>query len=864
MKKLRIFLRVFFCVFAVTFANDAFAAKVTCSAGTYWNGSACTTCTATYYCTGFTRNNPAVNYGRTLCPTGYRSGDTGLTARNQCPIQTTDGTYIATAYSTIKTTCTAGYYCTAALITYGSTGNRTQCTGATYSASGASSCTDCPDGYTANTTSGKTAITQCQIQATAGNYIATANDTSMTTCPSGYYCPAALISYGSTGTRNTCPTNYDDGGTGLSAQNQCKLQTTAGSYIATANSSTQSSCSYGYYCPAALINYGSTGSRISCPSGYTDGDMGASSQDQCQMWTYDGEYVANAYDTTATTCPAGSYCVSEYINYGSTGSITQCTGATWSGTGASSCTTCPGSYTANTTAGKTAQNQCQIQTAGGTYIATANSSTQTTCTATYYCPAALINYGSTGTRTLCPASYRSGGTGLTVQSDCKFQTTAGQYIATANATTQTACTAGSYCPAALVGYGSIGSITQCTGATYSGAGASSCTTCPGSYTANTTAGKTAQNQCQIQTAGGTYIAAANSSTQTTCPATYYCPVALINYGSTGTRTSCPTNYVNGGTGLSTQNQCALQTTAGQYIATANSSTQTTCTAGSYCPAALITYGSTGSITQCTGATYSGSGASSCTTCPGSYTANTDAGKTANTQCQIQTTAGQYIATANSSTQTNCTAGSYCPVALINYGSTGSISQCLGGTYSTSGATACTECVVGSYSATGASACIACQNGTTTASSGMTSCGTACSNDGVYDTSWVTATWNTNNTVTNLCSINGCSGGYYISGGQCTEVGSGYWSANNSSTRTACTSGLTTIGYGAGADEVGDCGKVFNVSGSKVYLRSVKKTSPSLFIQLSGSTYYGNMTTDNKGLLKANYGGTNYSIVDDSM
>lgn len=727
MKQVKFFFKIFAFLFVVAFTNSAYAARITCAAGTYWNGSACTTCSDQYYCTGFTRNNPVVNYGRTLCPTGYRVGGTGLTARNQC-----------------------------------------------------------------------------------------------------------------------------------------KLQTTAGSYIATANSSTQSSCSYGYYCPAALVNYGSTGSRISCPSGYTDGDMGASSQDQCIMWTYDGEYVANAYDTTATTCPAGSYCVSEYINYGNTGSIQICTGATYSGSGAYACTACPTGYTANTTDGKTAASQCQIQTTDGNYIATANSATQTTCSAGYYCPAALINYGSTGTRTACPAGYTSGGTGISAQDQCKIQTAGGTYISVANSSTPTTCTAGSYCPAASIGYGSTGSIIQCTGATYSGSGASSCTTCPGSYTANTTAGKTAQNQCQIQTTAGNYIATANTSTQTICTAQYYCPAALVNYGSTGTRTLCPASYRSGGTGLTAQSDCKLQTTAGNYIATANSTTQTACTAGSYCPATLIGYGSTGSIIQCTGATYSGASASSCTTCPGSYTANTTAGKTANTQCQIQTTDGNYIATANTSTQTACTAGYYCPASLINYGSIGSRTQCLAGTYSTSSAAICTECTTGSYSAVGASSCIACQGGTTTASSGMTSCDTNCSNNNEYDTSWATSIWNTNNTMRNLCSVNGCSGGYYLATDSCVGVDVGYWSATGSITRTACSAGLTTIGYGPGADEAGDCGREFSVGSNNIHLRSVKKTTPSLYINLNGATYYGNMTTIETGKLRVNYGGTNYSLADDSM
>ena len=96
--------------------------------------------------------------------------------------------------------------------------------------------------------------------------------------------------------------------------------------------------------------------------------------------------------------------------------------------------------------------------------------------------------------------------------------------------------------------------------------------------------------------------------------------------------------------------------AGKYIATANSATQSTCTAGYACPGGLVNYGSTGKRTQCTGATYAGSGASSCSSCPSGYTANTTAGKTSASSCQISVAAGKYIATANSATQSTCTAG----------------------------------------------------------------------------------------------------------------------------------------------------------------------------------------------------------------
>ncbi|MBN1324716.1 MAG: hypothetical protein JW974_00640 [Alphaproteobacteria bacterium] len=634
----------------------------------------------------------------------------------------------------------------------------------------------------------------------------------------------------------------------------------SGSYCAT--------CTSQYYCEGfsnvnnPKRNYG----RVRCPTGYRSGGMGLSVIDQCVLQTSAGRYIATAYSTSQTSCTAGYYCPAALVNYGSTGSRLPCTGATYSGSGASSCTNCPSGYTDNLEDGKTSSSECQIQTDAGTYLAYAYYTIINTCDSGYYCPAALINYGSTGNRIACPAGYTSGGTGLSAIDQCKIQTAGGTYIATPNVTYVTTCTAGYYCPSALVSYGSTGSILPCTGATYSGSGAASCTSCPSIYNANLTNNKTSSSQCQVQTTGGTYIATANASTLTMCTAGYYCPDTLINYGGTGTRNSCPAGYTSGGTGLSTLNQCALQTTAGRYIATANSTTQVICTAGYYCPAALIGYGNIGSIIQCTGATYSATGASICTNCPTDYTANTIAGKTDDSQCQIQTIDGTYISTAGSSTLTTCTAGYYCPSTLINYGVTGGAIECLAGTYSRGGNSTCTACTIGSYNTNnGENSCIACQDGTTTSTTGKTSCDAICSNNNNYDSSWANATWlSGSNTVNNLCSISGCFGGYYVAVDACDAVGTTYWSADGLITRTACDAGLTTIGFGAGADEAGDCGKVFNIGSNQVHLRSQKKTTPALYIQLNGSTYYGNMDTGQKGSIRANYNGIDYSIYDDSI
>ena len=114
---------------------------------------------------------------------------------------------------------------------------------------------------------------------------------------------------------------------------------------------------------------------------------------------------------------------------------------------------------------------------------------------------------------------------------------------------QTACPAGSYCPAgAFV-------ATQCSAGTYSNAGASTCTNCAAGYSCSAGSTSATQNQCLA----GTY-SNAGASTCSSCTAGYWCSA-----GSTS----------------ATQNTCA----AGTYsLAGATSSAACiTCPAGSYCP-----------------------------------------------------------------------------------------------------------------------------------------------------------------------------------------------------------------------------------------------------------------------------------------
>ena len=154
-----------------------------------------------------------------------------------------------------------------------------------------------------------------------------------------------------------------------------------------------------------------------------------------------GTYLVN---NTCTTCAPGKY------STGGVNSCSTCAAGTYSGSGASSCIAC----------------------AAGTY-STGGASSCTTCTAGYYCP------GGTN-RVACPSGYTSAA-GATAQNKCYISVAAGKYIASANSSTQTSCAAGTYKAAHTVNYGSTSSCSDCAAGTYSTGGAASCTTCTAGY-----------------------------------------------------------------------------------------------------------------------------------------------------------------------------------------------------------------------------------------------------------------------------------------------------------------------------------------------------------------------------------------------
>lgn len=140
-----------------------------------------------------------------------------------------------------------------------------------------------------------------------------------------------------------------------------------------------------------------------------------------------------------------------------------------------------------------------------------------------------------------------------------------------------------------------------------------------------------------------------------------------------------------------------------------------------------------------------------------------------------------------------------------------------------------------------------------------SCYSLCPNTEPTNSSW--------SIVNGVCTWF-CDAGYYSADGtSCTAVGGGYYSTDGDNTRTACASGLTTIGYGHGADEAADCGRAINIGGTVIYSRSTKVTTPSLnFKTANNELFYISASSSNHTLSSLHLGdGTNqYTAYDDSL
>ncbi len=947
MGKIRSFLGFLATLFAVFFACNSFAVSfnactdikkyTSCVSGRYLSdcgsatdgrtissfsvGNTCLQCpSSSYECKGGT-TCPKLTTITVKCNAGYYMGVGDTTCSRSCEAghQCPENTYTIPASGassiTNKTPCSGrtqysasksgscstvsnGYY-TTGCNSYGNvcTG-QSQCTGATYCSGGIQN--DCPTGYTADTSNGKTDNTQCKISVDGGKYIAVAKESSASgTCAAGTYKAAHTVAYNSTSSCSNC-----SGRTAYSAAGAASCSTVSSGYYTTGGTTTtrtgQSQCKDATYC--------SGGVKYDCPTGYTaDTSNGKTANTQCKISVADGKYIAVAKESAASgTCAAGTYKAAHTVAYNSTSSCSNCSGRTaYSAAGASSCSTVSSGYytTGCNSSGNacTGQSKCEsdyycsggVRAACTSWRANTNTNGVTGATSTDACVCAAgyrlnksacsacacgtyksVNSNATSC-TNTDAGYYASGDGNTGQTEA----TAGYYAA-AGACSQTACgdvtkysaAGAASCSTVSSGYFTTGGTTttrtgqsQCTGATYCSGGVKY--DCPTGYTADISNGKIANTQCKISVDGGKYIAVAKESAASgTCEKGTYKAAHTVAYNSTSScskcscgtyasstgassctktsdgyyasgegntgqtkasagyyaaagaclQTACTAPYSNSMSGSDDVNDCYLKTTATKYVAEAGKG-EVSCVAGGYCAGGSIIYkggsvsgrSTTGGRTGCPANSYCTAGVSAAATCLslGSFYTTALANSDEASDCYGTTTAKNYVKTAKSGEEL-CTAGGFCPGSVsVYYGSTGGRTGCIENSDSLSGSDDISDCYCnagyGGNAGVSGGKCTYCSGGTYKTNSGNASCSICTAN--YYCTGGTGHTACTANSssesgsdaITDCYCNAGFGGDAGTSGGKCTACAIGAYKSAVANTSCSLCSNLSGVSVSGG-------------------------------------------------------------------
>ncbi len=839
--------------------------KTTCSGTQYvaTAGTACVTVGTGYWGAGGTVSQNAT-LGRTQCPANYRNG-AAASAESGCQTSCAAGTYVATAKAACTTVGT-GYYRAAHSVNYGATSTRSQC----------------PENYRSGAATG--AESSCQTSCAAGTYVATAK-AACTTVGTGYYRAAHSVNYGSTSTRTQCPAGYRDGAA-AAAESACTMNVAGGKFVKVAKESAASgTCDAGYAKAAHSVTYGNTSacaactgatyaastgqaSCTACPSIYTSNTDAAKSKiEQCQVKTTGGYYIKTAKDATQTECDGGYYCPSTTVAYGDTNSPNACPVPA-----DHKRATIPAEYYASSIAGTSlntwskkwaAVTQCQVlNTYEGTRGSLYDYLTYNTTTQKYDVQGSVLWFKAN------PGYY------LTTATGCGTYAYYGKAVE---------CDKNAYCPGkdkvecnssnqATVQVEKFG-LELC-----SALGNGKYATSDGGAAANSTAA------CYLTTTGQNFVAAAGAA-ESACTAGGWCPGNVkVAYGSTGGRNTCPTTYPSSAASSNSNLDCYVTTAAGKYVATVGAGQVNCAGTGYYCPGGTNVYsGAYGSRLTTGGRTQ----------CPAGYrdlvaTVST----TKEAQCTMNVAGGKFVKVAKESAASGtCDAGYAKAAHSVTYGNTSACAACTGATYAAStGQASCTACPTAKTYASAVKSYGYWNNGKDgdhTISGGcyVTMSGTLSNGSLTWHGCYLGTDGDYGNGGGKRCYVHQdnlkCNAGYYAStlsngyvwnntragllGDTCVGVGAGYYSAADVLTRSQCPTGLTTIGYGAGADEVTDCGRILHFGDDKLYLRSGKKTTPSLNVKIGDTTYYGNMTAGTgKGKLRLKSGSTTYSVHDDSM
>lgn len=832
--------------------------------GKYKNGNAAVqNCGAGYFCksgvrtacsglgTGYTTTETtAATNTRCYLPVAagkVRSGTSGttLTTCAAGTFKAAHNAYYGTSYSCENCTgrtkysgtgagaCSdvgSGYYTTGCNASGNNCTGRTQCTGSTYCSAGIkNNCPTAEGGWTLGAGTGWTARTSCfeTRAATAVSTYCSAGQLKKNAPASGAWPTAATISTpfqakpGSIVSSQTCTQcqsgKYSAGGT-VTACTACPTTNIEGVRIGTWTGTSSEGASKIEHCLAWNKPFsGTTGSGVN-RCFYTSGSGTTATYNRnCHtpqyktcyagyQMTYNGAYDGTPKDDNAcTACAAGTY-----KSAAGTVSCSACSGSLQyqNETGKSSCKNvdsgyyklsnsaqqqCPANYRNGTAA--TSEAGCQTKCAAGSRVATAKAACGAITSGNIYMLDHSVKYGATSpAAATCPSGYSIAGKTQAdhdQKSDCKIICNGGNRVATTDAQcSQTpkgvfiarhTVSAGSTSPAA----------TQCPANSYCPAGSGAATACStlGLYV-NSPAGSGANTDCYLTTTAGKYLAAKTDTAQTTCGMYDYCPATKLNYPNVGGNIACPDAKTHARTTYPADyyNPTVIPTPANQNWGTGKSA-----------------------ITQCAAVYYGFKNArGSFNIDSTTYNTTTQKYDVGGNRRYVSVNAGYYVKdkvmTTQCNNQTNkmlyinaepCPAGSYCP----GYSS---MPSCSSGTYNTSFGS--TTCVAGSYSAAGASVCTPCGAGKTgaagaTAASACTAC-TAITNL----STWATPTWNTNNTMTNLCTVGACNGSSYKSGNACPGCPANY-GANTATGKTAISQCQTSCNAGYAVQTANEACKI---------------------------------------------------------
>ena len=749
----------------------------------------------------------------------------------------TDAGYYAAAGATTQTKADAGYYAAAGACSqtaisqgcFGGEGSSVACP---------NKCPTAETGWTLTSTTGLKVVTDC----------------TETTTPATSGSPIATICTAGTLTKKATST------TAWGTATASGLKAKSGRYV---NGLTCSACAVGYY-------QGTNGSTATActpaDAGYYVPSAESDKQTACPAGTYQG----STGKTSCTNATAGTYTTGCKI----TSNSTACTGTsvcatnTYSDDKASTCTACA-TDKGYGNSGSTAATQagiasCKTTCAGGEYVETAGAG----CISVedgYYGAGGTVAQNATLARTQCPESYRDGGP-VSAQNQCITTCSEGTMVLGANAAcstpNNTTYGASWYTEQHDVTYGSTSK------------GLSLVNSCPTSnyVTPNNTTQSNHDDStdCTITCAAGTVVAT-NNANCTTPSGSWYSGQHTVVAGSTSSSTqkqSCVNGYATPNTTTQSNHDdstdCTITCAAGTIVANANE-TCTTPSGNWYVGSNTVQQGKTSTVNNCQVATNLFN-PSNYKTFYGYISSDTIKAYDKNAFVYIDaepnttyivsgmgdatTTSGRYAfdmsatPAAGNKIIGRVTAGGKGKGMLIT---TGANTKYLGVFVLSDTDKATTSTRVNLIKANVKNLQIF------KANSGYGIIGNAA----------------TDHDASTDCKIT-CGPGEYIAtaNAACTNVGAGYYfaggkvSQGSTNTRGQCTAPLTTIGYGYGANEADDCGRILHAGSNTIYLRSEKRSSPSLRVKVGDQIFYGALSTSLQGALKVKKDNTQYSVVND--